>query len=208
MSKSGRPEVFKLHHIDDIQERLNRGQQQKDIARDYGCSSKTVSRFVRRHHLQRDNTRLNCTRENERILQRLALQYAGRHYFILIEQGFRDADRQELESRFNAKIADVLRAFVPGYRRKGQEKEACIKTYFFKACKNAAQVYRQELADALAEKGFASEYDISKAPAKFTSLCYDCRVEWRWSWFPKTVRRDRCPYCGSKNGRRLRKARG
>ena len=202
--ETGRPQKLTEAHVEDIQNRLNRGEQKKYIATCYGCSPKTVGRFTQRHGLRRDNSHLNCTRENERLLQRLARQYAGRHHYILMDQNFKDADMQELESRFNAKIADVLRAFVPGYLRQGQEKEADIGTYFFKACEREAQDYRQELADALSKQGYTSDYEITITPAKYSSYCFDCKVEWSWSWFPQTVRRGECPYCGSRKGKRLR----
>ncbi|BDQ33593.1 helix-turn-helix domain-containing protein [Pseudodesulfovibrio portus] len=203
----GRPRRLTECHIPDIQDRLNRGQRQKDIARDYGCSPRTVSRFIHRHQLRRDNTHMNGTRENERLLARLARQYAGRHYYILKNQKFNDADRQELESRFMGKVADTLRAFVPGCLRKGQKHEASIKTYFFRVCENTAQDYRQELADALNEREFDSGYDIiEKAVPRYTAYCFDCKTSWKWSDHPKILRRGVCPWCGSKKGKRLGKA--
>ena len=205
--KIGRPARLSETHVEDIKDRLNRGQLQKDIARDYGCSRRTVSRFVQRHRLRRDNTHLNCTRENERILQRLAKRYAEQHHYTLTKiQRFRDADRQELESRFNAKIMDVLRAFVPGLLREGQKQEANIGTYFFTACKRIAQDYRQELADSLAEREFDSDYEITeKAVPKYTAYCFECETSWKWSNHPKMLQRGVCPWCGSTNGKRLGK---
>lgn len=207
MKKTGRPESLRQNHVEDIQDRLNKGQHKKDIAVCYGCSSRTVSRFVHRHKLRRDNTLLNGTQDNLRMLTAYAHRYAKRHYKILRAEKFLEAEYDELLSRFNEKINDVIRTFVPDLLRNGQDKAACIKTYFFKACDNAAQDYRQELADALAAREFVSDYEITKEPAKYSSLCFDCRVEWSWSWFPLTVRRGKCPYCGSGNGRRLMGAR-
>lgn len=205
--KIGRPERLTLAHVEDIQDRLNRGELQKDIAVCYGCSRKTVSRFVRRHQLRRDNTHLNGTQENLKMLSAYAHWYAKRHYKILKAQKFIEVEFDELLSRFNEKINDVIRAFVPDLLRRGQDKSACIRTYFFAACENAAQDYRQELADDLNEREFDSDYEITdKAVPQFAAYCFDCSTSWKWSDHPKILRRGMCPYCGSTNGRRLGKA--
>ncbi|AMK12466.1 hypothetical protein EDC59_102198 [Pseudodesulfovibrio indicus] len=210
MNKTGRPEILRDSHVRDIQDRLNRGQLHGYIATCYGCNPKTVSRFIRRHHLRRDNTHLNETRDNLKMLTAYSHRYAKRHFKILRAQRFYGVEYEELLSRFNALIPDVLRMFVPGFLKGGQDKPACLRTYFYSACQNAAQDYRQELVDELDDQGFVSEHEIvppSKKPATYSSQCHDCGVEWSWSWFPLTVRRGECPYCHGTNGRRLMKPR-
>lgn len=164
-NKGGRPQKLTTYHVKAVQQLVNDGFTQEEIANFFGYSRSTVSRFINENEIKRisNNILINATSENMDIIKNQVKKYANRFRKKLVINNIKMYDQDEILSILWYTAAKCLRSYgLTNPSRTEVNGRASFKTYLTQSFENAFLDYQHEVVSAAGKREAAvAFYDLA-----------------------------------------------